>query len=191
MKSSGGYIERVYAGSLFELADQSGMLDAVKDDLDSWTAICSSEEDFEKLIISPYFSSEYKQQLVRRVLSDKIADLTMNFLAVVIRHNRTAFLKKIIEKFHGLWRVREGYCDVQVTVAEPVGNQQRATIAAAIAEALEKKASLQFVVNPAIIGGVIIRYDDKVIDNTIRTRMNKIVETILKRGKKRRKNDEV
>ena len=162
----------------------------MKDDLDSWTEICSVEKDFEKLIISPYFSSEYKQQLVRRVLCDKIADLTMNFLAVVIRHNRTAFLKQIIEEFHRLWRVREGYCDVQVTVSKPIGSQQRAALAVTIAEALERKTRLQFMVNPAIIGGVIIRYDDKVIDNTVRTRMNKMVETILKLGK-RRKIDEV
>jgi F-type H+-transporting ATPase subunit delta len=189
MKAPGGYIERVYAGSLFELADQSGIIDTVKDDLDSWTAICSAEEDFDKLIISPYFSSDYKQQLVHKVFAGKIADMTLNFLAVVIRHNRTAFLKKIIEEFHVLWLVREGYCDVQVTISEPPDNQQRAAIAAAVAEALERKTRFQFMVDPAIIGGVIISYDDKVIDNTVRTRMNEIVETILKRGKKRKINE--
>jgi F0F1-type ATP synthase delta subunit len=96
MEAIGSYLEKTYAAVLFELADESGALQAVKDDLDCWTGICGMVKDFEKLIVSPYFPSEYKQQFVHKMLSDKIADLTIDFLAVVIRHNRAKLLPHII-----------------------------------------------------------------------------------------------
>jgi len=185
MKTSGGYIEKIYASVLFELADQSGILDVVKDDLDSWTKICSMEEDFGKLIVSPYFSTDYKQQLVRKVLSDKITDLTLNFLVVVIRHNRTGFLTRIIEQFNMLWQHSQGFCNVEVTVANLITDEHAQGIADRISEMLEKLVNVKINVNPDIIGGAIIRYEDKVIDNSVRTRLMNTAETILNRGKMR------
>lgn len=190
MNASGGYIERTYSTALFELAECSGAFDAVKDDLDSWIEICGEEKDFQELIISPYFSSQYKQQLVRKIFSGKISDLTLNFLIVAIRHNRTRFLSQIMEEYNRLWDVRQGRCSVQVTVATKISDDEAARISNDIASSIDRKVKINIAINPDIIGGIIIRYDDKVIDNTVRTRLNKTVETILNRGK-RRKIDEV
>ena len=190
MKTFGRHLEKTYATVLFELADQSGALDVVKNDLDYWTEICSGAKDFEKLIVSPYFSSEYKQQFVRKILSGKITDLTMNFLVVAIKHGRTIFLSPIIAEYNRLWDVREGYCPVEVTVARQIDNNEVERLKADIASAINCKVKLKLTVNPEILGGAIIRYDDKVIDNTIRGRLSKTVETIIKRGMVR-KIDEV
>lgn len=185
MKAVGDYLGKTYAGVLFALADESDILDVVKDDLDSWTEICGGEKDFERLIISPYFSSEYKQQFVGKILSGKITDLTMNFLVVAIKHNRTIFLPQIIAEYNKLWDSRAGYCAVEVTVARQINIDEAAKLSADIASVVERKVRLELIVNPSIIGGIIIRYDDKVIDNTIRNRLQKAVETIIRRGKVR------
>ncbi len=189
MRLSDDYIKRAYATALFELADQSGIIDTVKEDFDSWTEICSAEKEFEKLVISPYFSSEYKQQLVRRILTGRIDDLSMNFLIVVIGHNRARFLSHIIGEYKQLWEAHAGYYPVVVTVAAKISDDETAKIAADIASVINKKIKLELAVNPEIIGGVIIRYDAKVIDNTVRTRLNNAVRTILSRAKRRKINE--
>jgi F-type H+-transporting ATPase subunit delta len=190
MKFFDGYLEKTYAGALFELADERGAMDVVKEDLDFWTKLCSVEKDFEKLIFSPYFSSEYKQQFVGKILSGKVGDLTMNFLMAVIKHNRTTYLPQIIAKYHNLWETRQGYCSVEVTVAKAMTPDEVGKLSADIASAIDRKINLELFVNPSIIGGVIIRYDDKVINNTVQGRLQRAVETIIKRGKDR-KIDEV
>jgi F-type H+-transporting ATPase subunit delta len=185
MKASSGYIEKIYATVLFELAKESGTLGAVKEDLDSWTEICSAEKDFEKLIVSPYFSAEYKQQLVQKVFAGKVTELTLHFLLIVIRHDRTGVLSRIIKQFHLLWQHSQGYCNVAVTVAKPITDENTQDIAKRISEMLEKLVNVQIVINPDIIGGVVIRYDDKVIDNSVRTKLMNTAETILNRGRMR------
>ena len=190
MKAFGSYLERTYAEVLFELADRSQMIDVIKSDLDSWTELCGQEKDFGKFVVSPYFPSEYKQQLVNKILSGRIDDLTMNFLMVVIKHNRVTFLPRIIAGYTRLWEARAGYCPVEVTVARQMSTDETEKLSNDVAEAINRKIKLKMSVNPDIMGGVIIRYDSKVIDNTIRTRLQNAVETILNRGK-RRKIDEV
>jgi F-type H+-transporting ATPase subunit delta len=189
MEALGSYLEKTYAAVLFELADESGALHVVKDDLDCWTGICGMVKDFEKLIVSPYFPSEYKQQFVRKVLSGKITDLTMDFLVVVIRHNRTKFLPHIIAGYNRLWDARAGYCPVEVTVARQISNDETEKLAADIASMINCKVKLKLTINPEILGGVTIRYDDKVIDNTVKGRLHKAVETIIKHGKGREINE--
>jgi F-type H+-transporting ATPase subunit delta len=190
MEALGSYLGKTYAAALFELADESGALPVVKDDLDCWTGICGMVKDFDKLIVSPYFPSEYKQQFVRKVLSGKIANLTMDFLVVVIKHNRTKFLPHIIAEYNRLWEARAGYCPVEVTVARQISNDEVKKLAADIASMMDCKVKLKLTINPEILGGVTIRYDDKVIDNTVKGRLHKAVETIIKHGKGR-KIDEV
>jgi F-type H+-transporting ATPase subunit delta len=189
MKSFGSYLEKAYAGVLFELADEHRLLDVVKEDLDFWTELCGAENDFEKLFFSPYFSSGYKQQLVGKILSEKIADLTMNFLKVVIKHNRTTYLPQIIAKYHNLWETRQGYCPVEVTVARVMDAGEVGKLSTDISSAINRRIKLELSVDPSIIGGVIIRYDDKVVDNTVRGKLQKAVETIIRRGKSKKINE--
>jgi F-type H+-transporting ATPase subunit delta len=189
MEALDSYLEKTYAAVLFELADESGVLQAVKEDLDCWTGICGMAGDFEKLIVSPYFPSEYKQQFVHKMLSGKMADLTMDFLAVVIRHNRAKFLPHIIAGYNRLWDVREGYCPVEVTVAGWISDDEVKKLAADMASMMDCKVKLKLTINPEILGGVIIRFSDKVIDNTVKGRLHKAVEAIIKHGKGREINE--
>ena len=182
MKVFSVHLGKTYAGALFELADEYGMLGSVKDDLDSWTNLYKAEKDFEKLIISPYFSSEIKQQFISRLLSGQVTDLTMNFMTAVIKHNRTRYLPQIIAEYHKMWEAREGYCHVKLTVARTIPSPEVGKLSDDIASAINRKIKLELSVNPSIIGGIIIRYDDKVIDNTIRGRLQKAIKAIIKRG---------
>lgn len=181
----------VYAQALFELAEQSKTIDVIKDDLDVVRSVSIQEKDFEALMVSPYFSAEYKGQIAQKIFSGKLSDLTVNFLITAIRHNRMMFLPQIIDRFNELLETHEGYCIVQVTVSEAMSKEGAKKLSENIAGAVKNKVKLQVDVNPSIMGGIIIRCGDSVIDNSIRSRLRRAVKIIMSRPKMQEKIDEV
>jgi F-type H+-transporting ATPase subunit delta len=184
-------LAEIYASTLFDLARESEMADTIKYNLDALADVIVSENDFWTLLGSPYFSDEYKEQLLRKILSGKIADLTMDFLMVVIRHERLMLLPNIIEKYNELWDRSNGYYSVKVTVSRAMTDDEVKAMSDDIATSLNRKIRLAIAVEPAIIGGASIRYDDMIIDNTVRNRLLTAVKTIKSQRKGRLKTHEV
>jgi F-type H+-transporting ATPase subunit delta len=177
------HLAEIYARALFELAERSKMVNAIKDDLDIVQDICIKEKDFGVLMVSPYFSSDCKEQILQNVFSGKLNDLTIDFLRVVIGHDRMVFLPQIIDRFNEIWEAHHGYKIVQVTVSQAMNSQETEMLSADMARAMNNKVKLQIGVNPSIMGGVIIRFGDRVIDNSIRNRLRRAVNTIMSRHK--------
>lgn len=182
-------LREIYAQSLFELADRQQGVDTVSSDLNILAGIIGQEKDFIKLLDSPYFSTDYKEQLVRRLLSGVAANLTLDFLMVVIRHGRARLLTDIIGRYAELWDAYHGYYHVKVTVPRALEDGQAKELSDDIAAAMNSppgRVKLQVAVDPDIIGGAIIRCGDKVIDNSIRNRIDVAVKTVMSRIKSRR-----
>jgi F-type H+-transporting ATPase subunit delta len=169
----------IYAHSLLDLAEQSQQVDAVAADLDVLSTLLTDNPDFEAFLASPYFAQQAKQDLVHKLLSGRAQPLTLNFLRVMIDHDRAMVLPEIIERYRQLYRVYLGYETVDVTVAQPMNDEQRDKLSRELAEALNAKIDLDVHVDPAILGGVIIRYDDKMVDNSARGRLTRTVRELL------------
>jgi F-type H+-transporting ATPase subunit delta len=172
-------LKETYAQTLFALAGENQTTDAVKEDLEIISDIIKHEKEFIEFLRSPYFSSRCKEQFVEKTLSGRISELTMNFLMVLIRHNRSSLLPEIIASFGQLWDAHRGYYPIKVTVSHPLGTDEVKELTAGIEAAIGGTARLELAVNPAIIGGTIIRCSDKVIDNTVRSRLQHAVKTII------------
>lgn len=193
------HLADIYARALFELARQahgglaerSKAVNAIKDDLDIVQDISVQEENFGALMTSPYFAPEHKQQILLKIFSGKLSDLTVDFLRVVIRHDRMIFLPRIISRFGELWEAHHGYKIVQVTVSKAMNDQQTGELSTNIANAMNSKVKLQIGINPSIMGGIIIRYGDRVIDNSIRGRLRRAVNIIMSKQEKQEKINEV
>jgi ATP synthase F1 delta subunit len=184
-------LAEIYASTLFDLGRELEMADTVKYNLDALADVIAGEKDFWTLLGSPYFSQEYKEQLLRKILSGRIADLTMDFLMVVIRHDRLMVLPHIISKYNELWDHSNGYCSVKVTVSHAMTDDEVKAMSDDIAIAINRKVRLAMAVEPAVIGGASIRYGDMVIDNTVRNRLQTAVKTIKSQRKGRIKTHEV
>jgi len=168
----------VYAKVLFELADRSRITETVKTNLDLLAEIFAKEKDFHALMGSPYFSLDHKKQLLQKVFSGKLSELMMDFLMIALRHNRIMFLPQIAFSFSQLWDVYYGYLNVKVVVSERFDKSRLQKLSEEIAAALKGKINLEMAVDPAIIGGIIIRYGDRIVDNTIKTRLLRAVKVI-------------
>jgi F-type H+-transporting ATPase subunit delta len=143
--------------------------------------LATQMREFETLMVSPSFHEEYKKQLVREVFSGKLNELIINLLMVVIEHNRMRFLPQIIAKYNELWEAYHGYHRVRVIVSKAMDKAEIERLAESIAAAINGRVKLEVIVNPSIIGGIIIRYGDKLIDNSIRSRLQLMVKEVIKR----------
>jgi F-type H+-transporting ATPase subunit delta len=182
----------IYAQAVFESAQQENLLADVKSDLDSLASVFEEVSDLKELLLSPYFSRHYKAVLLEKLFVGKFSQLTTNFLLVVARHNRLKFLPQIIDSFTRLWDQLHGLVPVSITVSHKLDDSRIRNLCDEISSALERKVRFtQSIVDPSIIGGIIIHYGDKVIDNTIKTRLLNAVQTVTSKQKWETKFNEI
>ena len=174
----------IYGQTLFALATEQGQVDVVKDDLDSIDKFMFAEGDFHAIMESPFLSVENKSKLAERLFADKVCELTLNFLLVAGAKNRLGALPNIIKKYNRLYREFKGHKDIWMTVSHALDHNEREAVKASLAQALKtENITLEFNVEPAILGGTIIRYEGKMIDNSVRTRLHQAVNTIISQGR--------
>lgn len=171
-------IADVYAQSLLDLAEESQAVDTVETDLEMMSALLEKEPSFQAFLASPYFAEQTKQDVISRVFSDKLHRLTLNFLAVAIDRNRGRLLPEIVDRYMHLCRARSGHRTATAVVAHALREDQRAKLAQDLAEAMNATVDLDVQVDPSILGGVILRYDGKMLDNSLRGRLSRTVDRI-------------
>ena len=179
-------IADIYARSLMDLAVRSQSVEAVADDFDLVSILLEQNPDFEAFLASPYFGEQAKRDMVRRILTDKLQRLTLNFLFVMIDHNRGRFLPAIVGRYRQLYRAYQGYQTVAVTVAQPITDQEKQELSKELAEAMNAKIDLDVHVDAALLGGMVIRYGDKMVDNSVRGRLARTVHQLLNPQKRQK-----
>ena len=175
-----------YANTLFELARENQVIDVIKEDLETIAGMIKEENDLVRFLTSPYFSRESKEQLVAKALSGRIAELTMNFLMVLIKHNRVGLLPRIILRYGQLWDAERRCYPVKLTVSHPLEQAEAQKLTEALGAAIGGTVRLELAVNPDILGGVVIRCGDRVIDNSVYHRLRTAVKTIMNQVKGRK-----
>ena len=99
----------IYARSLLDLAKEARIVEQIAGDLEVVSTLLTQQPELEAFLASPYFAEQTKRDLIRGVLTGKLAPLTVNFLSVMIEHNRGALLPRILERFRQLYRAYQGY----------------------------------------------------------------------------------
>ena len=180
----------IYARSLLDLARESRTVEAVAADLEAVSTLLAQQPDLEAFLASPYFAEQTKRDLIREVLTGRLQRMTVNFLSVLIDHNRGAILPRILERFRQLYRAYQGYETVSVTVAKSLSQEQFQKLSQELAEAMRAKIDLEVLVDPSILGGVIIRHADKMLDNSIRGRLIRTVSQVANPENRHKKTHE-
>ena len=178
-------VREVYSEVLFELAEQAGCVDSVTEDLACIRKALKVEPEFATILTSPGIKGSEKAEIMRRVFEGKVEALTLDFMSVLARRGRIGFLGSISDKYEMLVDVRRGRALVEVTVAKALDDEQTKRLKADLREAISKDVKLSVVVEPAIIGGIIIKKDDTVIDNSVKTALKRGVATVMENLKDR------
>lgn len=172
------YVADLYARSLLDLAKEADGVEAVAADLETMAALLAQEPDLEAFLASPYFAEQTKRDVIRKVLAGGLHDLTLRFLYVMIDHGRGALLPEILARFRQLHRAYQGYEAVTVTVAQSLSPEQIDKLARDLAQAMRAKIDLEVQIDPSLLGGILIRHGDNLLDNSVRGRLRHAVRQV-------------
>jgi F-type H+-transporting ATPase subunit delta len=171
----------IYARSLAEVArGAADGGDTVERDLEALSTVMTQEPQFRAFLVSPYFSESVKQDMVHKVFDGKMDPIVLNFLLVVVAHHREAVLDQMINHYRQLSHARRGLQAVRATVARPLSDEQRVGLLSNLTGALKSEVELDVRVDPSIIGGIVIHYAGQKVDNSIRTRLHRVVGEIAR-----------
>jgi F-type H+-transporting ATPase subunit delta len=162
-----------YASALFDLAREANSVDAVKADLDNLGRLLEESADLRRLVRSPVFSTDEQLRAVTAVLeAAQLGTLTTNFVKVVVKNRRLFALPGMIEGFARLVARQRGEVTADVTSAEPLSETQSGALSEALQASLGKAVALRAKVDPGLIGGLIVRVGSRMIDTSLRTKLN-------------------
>ena len=162
-----------YATALFDLALEANAIEPVKADLDRFDALVAESADLARLVRSPVFSAEEQLQALAAVLERAgIGGLAANFLKLATSNRRLFAVRDMIRAFRELVARHRGEASAEVTVAEPLRDQHVEALRAALKAVTGKDVDLDVKVDPAILGGLVVKLGSRMVDSSLRTKLN-------------------
>jgi F-type H+-transporting ATPase subunit delta len=165
-----------YATALFELALEQKAVDAVRKDLDQFDALVAASADLARLVRSPVFGADEQLKALSAILDKAgIKGLAANFLRTVTANRRLFAVRDMIRDFRKLVARHRGEVTAQVTVAEKLNDKNLEALKGALKSVTGgKDIDLDVKIEPAIIGGLIVKVGSRMIDSSLRTKLNAI-----------------
>ena len=172
-----------YATALFELARDEKSVDAVKADLDKFAALLRESADLARLVRSPEFTADDQRKALAAVLAKAgISGVTANFINVLIANRRLFVVSDVIRAFNALVAKFKGEATADVTVAEALSDKNLDALKAALKSVTGKDVALNVKVDPSIIGGLVVKLGSRMVDSSLRTKLNSIKHAMKEAG---------
>jgi F-type H+-transporting ATPase subunit delta len=172
-------IAAVYGRSLFEVAHEQNKLDVVRDQLGAFADALDASRELQMFFFSPYFSTVEKSDGLDRAVTD--ADpIVVNFLKLLIENHRTPAVFRVRREFDRLWREENKRLPVQVTSAVELDQATVSQIGDRIAQQTGQTIDLSASVEPDIIGGIIVRVGNSILDASIRNRLEQLRKQVAR-----------
>ena len=172
-----------YATALFELARDEKSIDAVKADLDQFDAMLNDSADLKRLVRSPVFAADTQSKALSAVLDKAgITGISANFLKVLTANRRLFAVSDVIRAFRALVARFKGEASADVTVAEPLSDKNLDALKTALKAVSGKDVTLHVKVDPSIIGGLVVKLGSRMVDSSLRTKLNSIKHAMKEVG---------
>ena len=164
-----------YALALFELADEQRKLDAVADDLKALDAAIDKNEDLRRMMASPVIGRAAQGQAIEALLQQAGADeLTQRFVSVSAANRRLYALRDIIKAYLAELAKRRGEVTAEVTSAQSLSDEQARAVEQALQQVEGRNVALSMKVDPALIGGMVVKVGSRMIDSSLRTQLERM-----------------
>jgi len=167
-----------YAQALFQIARAEGALETVEDELFRFARILENETQLREALTDPSLPPEQRSKMIVELLGDKSTPHTVNVIAFVVQQGRARELTKIIDSLVQLAAEERKKAVAEVRSAMPLDEGQREKLKDAITRATGKQVELKVLVDPTVIGGLLVRVGDQVFDGTVRRRLEMAKEHI-------------
>ena len=172
-----------YATALFELARDENSIDAVLADLDQFDRLLAESDDLKRLVRSPVFSADTQLKALSAVLEKaEISGVSAKFLKVLTANRRLFAVNDVIRAFRALVAKFKGEATAEVTVAEALSDANLEALKAALKSVSGKDVTLNVKVDPSIIGGLVVKLGSRMVDSSLRTKLNSIKNAMKEAG---------
>lgn len=168
-----------YARAFFSLAKEKGLMDALQEDVATILAVCESSSDFNRLIDSPVIASSGKIKAIKSIFGGKVNAHTLNFLALITQNMREKFIPSIFRDLREMYRKSQGISSAVLTTARQLDDSIVEQIRRELETVSGGKVELSQSINPDLIGGFVLRMDDKQYDASVSTQLKRIKESLL------------
>ena len=160
-----------YARSVFELAEEKGVVDALSQELAAVREAMQDRPELLHLLKSPLITHEEKCSLIQGILGPKTSSLSQQFLNLLVEKNRIDLFPLIADRLHGAMNEKRGIQEAIVVTARGLHPSILQLIQKALETAMKKKIVIQTDTDPNLLGGVQIRMGNRLIDGTIRAKL--------------------
>jgi F-type H+-transporting ATPase subunit delta len=172
-------IAQVYARSLFEVAQEHDKLDVVRDQIGEVADALDGSRELQTFFFSPYFSTEEKKDGLDKALEGE-DDVVRNFLGVLIENHRMPALFRIRRELDAMWREVNKLLPVQVTSAVELDEAVTRQIGEEIGRQTGRTVELSTNVDPDVLGGIVLRVGNSILDASIRTRLDRLRKQVAR-----------
>lgn len=167
-----------YSNSLYEAATASKTLKEVANDCVGLLSLISESNEMRVVLHSPVISKFKKVKIVNALFNGKVQELTLNFLMLVIKNRREAFLKEFLEDFLEMKDSKEGIIKPVYTTAFELKENEKKKLKKEIDSITQKDSRPEFVVKPELIGGFMINIGDSIIDGSVKRQLELMRKTL-------------
>jgi F-type H+-transporting ATPase subunit delta len=170
-------IATVYARSLYEVAKQHGKLGEVREQIGQFADALQAERELQVFLFSPYFSTEEKKDGLARAI-DGADETVTNFLDLLVEKHRTPAIFRIRRELDRLWEQDNKLLPVTITSAVPLDPATVDGVGKAIGEQTGRTVQLTSEVDPSVLGGIVLRVGNSILDASIRNRLEQLRKSV-------------
>ncbi|HEY2140678.1 MAG TPA: ATP synthase F1 subunit delta [Solirubrobacteraceae bacterium] len=166
-------LARVYGRSLFEVASELGKLDVIREQLGQFADALERHRELAVFFFSPYFSTSEKEESLGRVL-DGADESFLNFLKLLIENHRMPVIFRVRQEYERLWENEHRMLPVEITSAIALDEETTESLGRRIGERTKRKVAVSARVDPDILGGIVLRVGNSILDASIRNRLEQL-----------------
>ncbi len=174
-----GAVARRYAQALYEIAVDKKSLDALEEELKAVSAVVESERGLQQILFHPQITVSEKRQVLKELFEGRISETTLNFLYLLVDRHREAYLSGIVEEFIILANAARNMVDAKVISAKALSKAQKKELANVLNRLAGKEVNPEYAVDASLIGGLVVRIGDKVIDGSVKYKLEALKTRLM------------
>jgi len=172
-------VAKRYAAALFGLARRDDILDAVAQDLTLISRFLAEVPYLRAVLMQPLVSDARKYTIVDEAFSDRVTASSLNFLKLLIRKRREDLVNECVREFRALLAEHNNTVDAEAWTAVPMTLEQQERLVRSLYTLTGKKVRLMAEIDQALVGGVVVRIGDTVIDGSVRGKLERLERQML------------
>lgn len=174
-------ISKTYGDALFELAVEKNKVDVLFEEIEQLKGVLSENDEFNRLMNHPKIIKEEKVQVAKNVFEGRISDELLGFITIIISKDRYKDIDAILDYFIAEVKRYKGIGVATVTTAVPLKEEQCRKIEQRLLDTTQyTKMEMHYNLDESLIGGMVVRIGDRVVDSSIKTKLNELQKELLK-----------